>query len=184
MIKTIKSQKGITLISLIVYVIVMLIVVTIVGTITSYFYANVNQQYQESRDENKENTLDMYLESDLKNKEILIKTENLEDVPDEGSRNINLIYENASSVIYTIVIDENNNDEGNYSAIYRNAVKIYEIEEGNDMIFKLKQVEPNNGSIINEKMELQLLKNGENFKAYTINVKTKAVYETVTTIEE
>lgn len=37
-----KSQKGITLVSLIVYIIAMLIVVAIISVVTSYFYKNIN----------------------------------------------------------------------------------------------------------------------------------------------
>lgn len=37
-----KSQKGITLISLTVYVIVMVIVVAVVSVISTYFYSNIN----------------------------------------------------------------------------------------------------------------------------------------------
>ena len=43
-----KSERGITLVSLIVYVIVMLIVVTIISVLTTYFYTNVqssNEKY-------------------------------------------------------------------------------------------------------------------------------------------
>ena len=49
-----QSQKGITLISITIYVIVMLIVVSVITVLTSYFYTNVdinsvsedlNQQY-------------------------------------------------------------------------------------------------------------------------------------------
>jgi len=43
------------------------------------------------------------------------------------------------------------------------------------MIFKFETITPNN-SIISEKAELQLLKNGEIYKTYTINTKTKAIY--------
>lgn len=37
-----KSEKGITLVSVIIYVIAMLIIVTVVSVITSYFYKNIN----------------------------------------------------------------------------------------------------------------------------------------------
>lgn len=38
-----KSEKGVTLVSLIVYVIAMVIVVAIVSVISSYFYKNINE---------------------------------------------------------------------------------------------------------------------------------------------
>ena len=113
MLNKLKSQKGITLISLIVYVIVMLIVVTIIGTISSYFYSNVNKQYQESKDINGESTLDMYLTNDLKNEKINIEIE------PEGSSQIRLTYTDNSYVVYTITND----------GIYRNNVKIYNIDD-------------------------------------------------------
>lgn len=40
-----KSQKGITLISLTVYIIAMVIIVAIVAVITTYFYANTNSVF-------------------------------------------------------------------------------------------------------------------------------------------
>lgn len=180
MINNLKNQKGITLISLIVYVIVMLMVVTIVGTITSYFYANVNTQYEESKDEDGETTLDMYLTNDLKNKEIEIKTGELEKVPTEGTKTINLIYNDKTSIIYTIT----NN------GIYRNAVKVYNIKD-TEMIFTVGNVfTSTSDSIIYEKQELKIEKIVEGqeendiFKSYIVNVETKAVYETPTPTAE
>lgn len=183
MIDKLKNQKGITLISLIVYVIVMLVVVATVGTITSYFYANVNKQYEESKDESSDTVLDMYLANDLKNKKISVKNADLEDIEVNAEKEsvsldiINLEYEDGTIITYTIV-DRN--------GIYRNAVKIYNIKETDENIlrFRLKYAEPNNGSIINEKQELEILKNDVPFKIYTINTKSKAVYPTPTPTPE
>lgn len=176
MIKTLKSEKGITLISLIVYITVMLIVVTIVGTVTSYFYANVNDAYKESKDENGEATLDMYLTKDLKNKKIIIDIAEPVESEKDIKKTTNLQYENGEIVTYTIVIDKLN-DNQNQSGIYRNAVKIYNIAEGQDMSFKIVNVSPT-GSVINEKVELQLLtKDNKIFKSHIVNVETKVVYD-------
>ena len=169
-----KSEKGITLISLIVYVIVMLIVMTIIGTITSFFYSNVNEQYKESQDENSETILDMYLTNDLKNDELII-TPNEETKSIEGYECITIEYKDGKTVIYTIT--EN--------GIYRDKVKIYNKEKDTKFVFRLTNVVPKN-SVINEKQELKIVKiidteNGEEstFKTYTVNVKPKAVYPTV-----
>jgi len=172
MLKNLKSQKGITLISLIVYVIVMLVVVTIIGTITSYFYANVNDVYQESKNENTEDILDMYLINDLKNKQVQIKTGELENV-ESDSKTINLIYNDKTSVIYTIA--DNN-------GIYRNSVKLYDLDS-DDMVFTVGDIfASTEGSILHEKQELKIEKKiqdkeNEIFKSYTVNVKTRLIYE-------
>ena len=174
MINKLKSEKGITLISLIVYVIVMLVVITIIGTITSYFYANVNTQYEDSKDENGETTLDMYLNSDLKNKKIILETGNSEENLEEGTKTIKLIYEDNSVIAYTIT------DDG----IYRNAVKIYNIDNS-DIVFSLGEIiSSTNNNVIYEKQELKLEKISEEtgkrevFKSYIINIETKAIYPT------
>lgn len=153
MIDKFKNQKGITLVSLIVYVIAMLSVVTIVGTITSYFYSNVNDQYNESKNEDEETTLNMYLTNDLKNKKMTI------DISNDNSK-ISLEYSDGTHIEYTIT---------NYG-IYRDKVKIYNITDESKMRFELGEIKKDEIGI-NRKQEIQIVKNDNIFKSYIVNVK-------------
>jgi len=157
MIKTIKSTKGITLISLVIYVIVMLIVVTIIGSISSFFYSNVNEEYKQ--EDSNEVTLEMYLTNDLKNKKV--------EAIEVKSNYFNAIFDDETYILYTIT------DDG----IYRNRVKVYNIKEEDNFEFSIQNISPEN-SLIYEKQELILLKNEQTFKSYTINKETKVVYPT------
>ena len=63
-----KSQKGITLISLTIYIIVMVILVGVITTLTTYFYKNVNTS-SEQDDINKQYTKFLSYFSEEVNKE-------------------------------------------------------------------------------------------------------------------
>jgi len=149
-----ESEKGITLISLIIYVIVMLIVVTIIGTVTSYFYANVNKEYTENA--YTESELEMYLVKDLKNKKITIG--NTDDFESGTSNMITIIFEDGTSVVYTIT------DDG----IYRNQVKIFTKETSDVINFSLEDIPTD---VANKKQIINLNKNGEVFKSYIVYIK-------------
>ena len=153
MIDKLKNQKGITLVSLIIYVIAMLSVVTIVGTITSYFYSNVNEQYSESKKEDNETTLNMYLTNDLKNKKMTIELTS-------NKSKMRLDYSDGTHIEYTIT----------EYGIYRNKVKIYNITDESKMSFKLEEIKKDEIGI-NKKQEIQILKNDNIFKSYIVNVK-------------
>ena len=45
-----KEQKGITLVSLIIYIVVMIIVIAVMGTIVKQFYENTNEVQQDTED--------------------------------------------------------------------------------------------------------------------------------------
>lgn len=161
-----KSEKGITLISLIIYVIVMLVVVMIISVLTSYFYTNVNNQYLESKNENNEVNLDMYLIKDLKNKKVSIKNADLEDMQAGiESDHLLLMYDSGSSVFYSIT------DDG----IYREKVKLYNKEASDNMSFVLAYVIQNGSSVSSEKIEVRILKNGEIIKSYIVNTKLEVI---------
>jgi len=152
-----KSEKGITLISLIIYVIVMMIIITIISTITSYFYKNVNTRYEEVKQEDIETMLDMYFTNDFKNKEIVVSFVNV-----DNKKQIKLESDEEINIIYTIA------DDG----IYRNKVKIYSGDTEN-LQFKLSNI---NTGVIQEKVLLEIVKGNTTFKSYTINIKPQAIY--------
>lgn len=155
-----KSEKGITLISLIIYVIVMLIVVTTIGTVTSYFYANVKKEYNEEQMQNSESNLNLYLINDLKNKKIRIYDVLSNEIQTDSASltTIRLVYDDSSIIQYTIKED----------GIYRDALKIYD-KENNEMTFEIVEV------VENEKLELRInQENGTNpFKSYIVNIRNR-----------
>lgn len=160
-----KSEKGITLISLIVYIIVMLIVVTIIGTITSYFYSNVNNEYIESKEAYKESTLDMYLINDLKNREIYLTDVSgnklLEHDEIVESDTIKIIYNDNSNIIYALTED----------GVYRNLSKIYNKDDSYDLKFRITNIVETSNT--KKKIELIKTQNGidEILKTYSIIAK-------------
>lgn len=161
-----KSEKGITLISLIVYIIVMLIVVTIIGTISSYFYSSVNNEYIESQNINTKTNLELYLTKDLKNKEIELTDINSNELiinSEEAQAEtiitaIKLNYNEISPIVYTITND----------GIYRDAVKIYS-KENNNMHFELWE------TAVEDKVELRIIETINEaqsvFVSYIVNIK-------------
>ena len=140
-----KSEKGVTLISLTVYVIVMAIVVSIVAVISSYFYTNT-QDINESIDPITEYTKFNTFFSDEVNHENIkvLECKTSYENPDDINSNIissYIVFDNG--VQYTF-LSENN-------GVYRNKVKIcsgvencnfqYEIKNGKavvKVIFKVK----------------------------------------------
>ena len=102
-----KSNKGITLISLIIYIIVMLVVVGIVGTITSYFNKNVNTQYTESTKTDDDTNLNMYLLNDLKNRKVTLLNSSSAKIQQTvtGLTTLRIQYEDSTVIQYTISSD-------------------------------------------------------------------------------
>jgi len=123
----------------------MLVIITIIGTITNYFHANVNNQYQESKEGYNKTNLAVYLLNDLKNKQISIKDKDGQEITGETDT-IKITYNTGSYIIYTIT------DDG----IYRNKVKIYNSTD--KMSFRVS----------NDKKKLEILANGVQLKTYTI----------------
>lgn len=70
-----KSEKGITLISLIVYVVAMVVVVTIITTLTGYFYGNINTLQSRNEGSKQYTAFNSYLINDINKKENYILTD-------------------------------------------------------------------------------------------------------------
>lgn len=142
-----KSEKGVTLISLTVYIIVMVVVVSIVAVISSYFYTNT-KDINESIDPVTEYTKFSKFFSDEVNREnikVLECKTNYED-PDDATKITSsyIVFDNG--IQYTFI----NENKG----VYRNKVKIcngvencnfqYEIKNGKAVVkvdFKVKNKE-------------------------------------------
>lgn len=150
-----KSDKGITLVSLIIYVIVMLAVVAIIGTVTSYFYKNINSQYAESTKTDDDTNLNMYLLNDLKNKKVTLLNSSSGKITESitGLTILRIQYEDSSVIQYTISSD----------GIYRDKLKIYN-KEANGLTFGVIEL------VDDEKMELQILSGTTVLKSYVVNV--------------
>ena len=103
-----KSEKGITLISVIIYVIAMIIVIAIITTLTGYFYNNINIS-TESQNINKQYTKfnSFFLEEVNKSGNIIIES-------DTESENPYIIFSDKNQ--YTFIKQN--------KAIYLNQVKI------------------------------------------------------------
>lgn len=61
-----KEQKGITLVSLIIYIVVMIIVIAVMGTIITQFYQNTNEVQQDTEDILEFNKFNTYFLKEVK----------------------------------------------------------------------------------------------------------------------
>ena len=100
-----KSEKGISLVSLIIYLIVMTIVVTIIARISTYFYKNVS-----STDSNLEQNEQLVKFNAFITKEINIQDNIVNDIGDNGKYIIfnktqnQYTFENGAIYIYKVKI--------------------------------------------------------------------------------
>lgn len=108
-----KSQKGVTLVSLTVYVIVMAIIVGILATITTFFYKNVNDTNAEMDPLTEYTTFNSYFSDEVNHPNIkIVKCGNTKD--EQGNVQNYIVFSNG--IQYTYV-------SANHG-IYRNEVKI------------------------------------------------------------
>lgn len=102
-----KSEKGITLISLTVYIVVMTIVIAMVAAISTFFYKNVKNVNQTIDPITEYTKFNSFFSEEINNKDIRIL---------EISENY-IVFDNGGDTIQYSFITENN-------GIYRNKVKI------------------------------------------------------------
>ena len=100
-----RSEKGITMLSLIIYVLLIISVIAIFANITRIFYSNINQFDTESKDAIAFSKFNMYFLNDIKKKTVEI---------DEISENYIVLLADNEEIRYSLV----NN------SLYRNKVKI------------------------------------------------------------
>ena len=99
-----KSQKGITLTSLIIYIITLLLVLSILSIITQFFMRNKDMLTEQSQYISEYNKFNMYFIEDVKNNSDIYSISNNEIIFKDGT-------------VYTYKSGEDN-------SIYRNKVKI------------------------------------------------------------
>ena len=114
-----KSEKGITLVSLIIYVIAMLITVTIMTIVTSYFYQNVDVSAEKYTYFSEFTKFESYFSEETTkqgNRIVEINPENTQENPNaqKNSEQVYLILSSGNQYTY---IKQN-------KAIYQNNVKI------------------------------------------------------------
>ena len=114
-----KSEKGVTLISLIVYLILLIFVITILSIVSSYFYTNLDKVGDMGKNMAYFNKFNMYFIEDIKNNTEVYSTENNKLILGDGTiytftensiyRNKNKICENIESLTFTQreEVDEN-----------------------------------------------------------------------------
>lgn len=97
-----KSQKGVTLIALVIYVIVLTIVVSILAMISSFFFSNVNFVKEQANYAPEFNKFNMFFIQDVKQNKNLTITGNVVKFEDGTEYTFNLdqkaIYRNGKAI--------------------------------------------------------------------------------------
>lgn len=141
-----KSEKGITLTALILYVVVAMIVVTAIAGFSSLFVSNMNEVKEQEKYAPEFNKFSMFFIGDVKNNNTAVVTEHRVEF-DDGT-----IYEYRASE--------------NEKAVYRNGTKITEKVDSFSFTSTTEQVSSTTKQIINVKMSIGgkvNLKNGINY---------------------
>ena len=99
-----KNQRGITLVSLIIYIVVMCIVIATLGIVSDLFYENTDYLKENSKYVSEYNKFNMYFIEDVKNNKNTYQVTDNEVIFEDGT-------------VYTYKADTDN-------SIYRNKVKI------------------------------------------------------------
>lgn len=148
-----KSQKGITLMALTIYVIIFMLVIGIVSTITSYFYNNVMGFDETTKSYSEINKFNMYFLQDLKANAVI------SNFIKDGEENIGItLYnpKNYETSVYKFEKDKN--------AIYRNGVLI--CKNIKNINFEIKDETQN---ILNITIKTEGKKSIEKIMTYSIN---------------
>lgn len=141
-----KSEKGITLTALILYVVVAMITVTAIAGLSSFFVSNMNEVKAQEKYAPEFNKFSMFFIGDVKNNNTaLVTTERVEF--DDGT-----IYEYKASE----------------KAVYRNDVKITEKVDSFSFVSTTEQVSSTTKQIINVKMSISGKVNLKNGIDYTL----------------
>ena len=129
-----KSEKGVTLIIIIVYMIGIILVISILSAISSFFFQNRNYLLDNSRYISEYNKFNMYFIDDIKRnrtakiEDVYQKDANREDVIVEGKKvkaGMRIVLPDGTVYTYRSLGDKNNNGEDTYdNGIYRNRSKI------------------------------------------------------------
>lgn len=101
-----RSNKGVTMVSILIYVIVLTVVIALIATFTSFFYANVINMGDESKLPNQYSKLNAYL---------------VEETQVMGNKIVEYDYENKS-----VTFSTGNVYKIESTGVYRNALKIFD----------------------------------------------------------
>lgn len=106
MYKKIKSEKGITLLALTIYIVIFTIIIGIITTISTYFYGNIGEVTKSSKYISEFNKFVMFFSTDIKNYNEAIVTDNTIKFNDE------IIYKFENNAIYRneVIIAQNVQD--------------------------------------------------------------------------
>lgn len=149
-----KSQKGITLTALTIYVIIFILVIGIVATITSFFYNNVISFDETTKSYSEINKFNMYFLQDIKEKGVSIQNF----IEDNESNKIGITLYNSKKYETNVYKFEN-------KAIYRNGNLIS--KNIKDLKF---EIDSENDKVINVYIETEGVSNFSKIMKYTINI--------------
>lgn len=141
-----KSEKGITLTALILYVVVAMIVVTAIAGFSSLFVSNMNEVKEQEKYAPEFNKFSMFFIGDAKNNNTAVVTEQRVEF-DDGT-----IYEYRASE----------------KAVYRNDTKITEKVDSFSFVSTTEQISSTTKQIINVKMSIGGKVNLKNGIDYTL----------------
>lgn len=127
-----KSERGITLTSLIIYVVVTIIAITAIASLSSFFVSNMNQVKEQEKYAPEFNKFSMFFIGDVKNNKTAEVTQN------------QVTFEDGTVYQY----------RQNEKAVYRNSTKITEKVDSFSFSSTEEQVSNTNKQIINVKMSI------------------------------
>ena len=142
-----KSEKGITITSLVIYVILLILVISILATVSSYFYSNVNRLTDMGKYVAEFNKFNMYFIEDVKNNTDILAVENNRIMFEDGTIYTfqdESVYRNKVKIcedIYSMQFNENEEeDDNNFTkriVIVNMAIKGSELfETSNEYVLK------------------------------------------------
>lgn len=102
-----RTEKGITLTSLIIYIILLIFIVSILSAISNYFYANTSYITEMGKYVSEFNKFNMYFVEDVKNNSDIYSIDNTKIVFADGT-----IYTYANGAIYRNKVEICNNIHG------------------------------------------------------------------------
>lgn len=163
-----KSNKGVTLISLTIYIILFTIIVAILGSITGYFMKNLDEISVTENSEESFNRVLMFVNNDLNNKDLIYINAGQEKDQDDVILRDYLVFKFGNNTehqyivervendntLYFFSIEDSNSQNSNYEKIITLSKNVTDNTE--DEIFKYK----------NNKLEIKMKINGKLFSAY------------------
>ena len=143
-----KEQKGITLVSLIIYIVVMIIVIAVMGTIITQFYENTNEVQQDTEDILEFNKFNTYFLKEIKTIGNKVDT-----IGEEGTY---ILFKSGNSFTF------------NKNSVYYNDIEI--CKDVQKVVFSFGIIEDENGL---DKIDNTIINVNIVLKEYSKNIKYK-----------